>query len=377
MNGEVSHPVPLSTFPFQTNLNPLSARACMCALRDGELYKYEFTNLIREHCRNDPKITNQTRDRLLLSGDQVFQQGGWGATSAVSFYEFARVACKSPGFIQLLKEVGLYRESRAKKSTRSMKKAFAFNSFKVLPGKRGDADDTSSPGARSKSKRHQSMEELMRSPTPTGGSRRGSPSPLQARSPSGGPIPPKMAAAAGKRAPPEDARYMFEAAEHAKSRAWIPAGTPARAAAEARLRASDAAAERAASPMRLARSPQGRHLNRHPEGEGGPGGRHAAAAWMRELRASGSLFTPRTAEYRVWDGAVAVTRDAEDLRGTGQGYASNLDPVLHHGGFRSEARMRPGAASVSFAHRKVAHARPDSRMSHGSLRKEFKWPEFR
>ena len=64
-------------------------------LPNGELYKYEFTNMIREHCRNEPKITNQTRDRLLQSGDEIFAAGGWGATSAVSFHEFARIACKS------------------------------------------------------------------------------------------------------------------------------------------------------------------------------------------------------------------------------------------------------------------------------------------
>ena len=65
-------------------------------------FAFQIHNLYRYH----PKITNPTRDQLLLSGDEIFSQGGWGATSAVSFHEFARIACKSQGFIQLLKEVG-------------------------------------------------------------------------------------------------------------------------------------------------------------------------------------------------------------------------------------------------------------------------------
>jgi hypothetical protein len=49
------------------------------------------------------------------------------------------------------------------------------------------------------------------------------------------------------------------------------------------------------------------------------GGGEYAAAWTRELRTSGRLFTPRTAEYRVWDGAVAAARDAEGTFGTSTG----------------------------------------------------------
>lgn len=161
---------------------------------NGELHSYEFTNIIREHCRNDPKITNQTRDRLLQSGNQIFAEGGWGATSAVSFHEFARIACKSQGFIQLLKDVGLYRESRAKRSLRSMRKTFAVTSFKNIPSLRENTEGrdgggsvtaaaaaASSSSLRMKTKRHASMEDSMRgggsssprpsrsSPTPTAG----------------------------------------------------------------------------------------------------------------------------------------------------------------------------------------------------------------
>ena len=44
----------------------------------------------------------------------------------------------SQGFIQLLKEVGLYRETRAKQQTRSMKKVFAVNSIKGRGGGDGN-----------------------------------------------------------------------------------------------------------------------------------------------------------------------------------------------------------------------------------------------
>ena len=103
----------------------------------------------------------------------------------------------------------------------------------------------------------------------------------------------------------------------------------------------------------------------------GGGGGEYAAAWTRELRASGNLFTPRTAEYRVWDGAVAAAGDAAGTAGggTGRGYAAGLDPVLHHaGGYHTTAKKVPGAASISFDRRHVANrpgtARVESRAAY-------------
>jgi hypothetical protein len=76
------------------------------------------------------------------------------------------------------KEVGLYRETRAKKNARLMKNAFAVSSIMNAAKKTegGDAGETGRASPRIRTKRHASMEDLMRggspspsprSPTPT------------------------------------------------------------------------------------------------------------------------------------------------------------------------------------------------------------------
>lgn len=285
----------------------------------------------------------------------------------------------------------------------------------------------------------------LRLSTPVAGDRRAASPALNARSAQ---YPRAMAAAAAERTLSEDARYTAEAAEHAKSAAWIPVGSPAAAAAAARLRAADAeegargarSRARGVGPGDMNRPGTG-GMNRPQVGDGdrdreddkegssrrassrnrhtlaGGGGGGGAAAWMRELRSSGNLFTPRTAEHRVWDGAVAATRDAAETsgagrdwddgggtgvwsgmdtetprtgtglgrgsrRGTGRGLATDFDPVLHHArGYHSAAIKRPGTTSTVFARRLVLHAPGSPRTEtspHGrsAAHKPFSWPEF-